>query len=737
MQMKEDDDSGAIADIAEGVLLTAQKKLLKPRIQNKLIFAFVSTALVSIALATYLAVWITSYLTEREIEKKIREANSVALSVVGDYEGQAAQSLASLIEKPGFTETLRKEKVSYLFTPPILVGNEIPIGLWVPSGQPVSGSGPSQPTTQLPPAIVKTVMATEVNGLQTLLAGAVVPIVEKDRTYGTLAIGYALGKSFAQDVEIMTGVDIRIFFEKIPAGPTSIYFKGSSSDLPENATHEIEEIANTMRNHPEIMLVVEGHTDSTGTERDNYLLGQKRAEAVKQALVARGIDDFRIQTISFGETRAAAPETSEEGLALNRRVELEFKSHEDPLVGAIKDLPMTSAIKESISVEKQPYYDRGALLKGDPYRAIYQPLVGYGGKVLGLIFVGIPRKYTFTATVATWYFFPLILLGGFILATAIGYTISRGISQPIRVLYRKVLAVAYGDLDQQFDAWMKDEIGDLGRAFNIMTMKLHQLRELEQEMQRRNRLAALGELSAGVAHEIRNPLGIIKNSAEMLRDRIQDNAKRRELTDFIVEEVDRLNKVVTDFLLFARPSEPNLEPVDINAVIEHTLALLTPEARGKDIRIERKLAAGLPDVLADPEQCHQVFLNLCMNAFQAMNGSGVLLVESRLTPKPSGLADVPTEAADYSPSAFSRAEEQAPMIDILISDTGTGIPPEVLPRIFDPFFSTKDEGAGLGLSLVHKIIENHHGRIQVTSTPDAGTTFIISFPAANHEERGG
>ncbi|RJP18258.1 MAG: HAMP domain-containing protein [Candidatus Abyssobacteria bacterium SURF_5] len=735
--MKDDSIDRAINEIAENVLLTAQRKLLKPRIQNKLIFAFVSTAVVSIALSTYFAVWITSLLTEREIEKKIREANAVALSIIEEYEGQALQSLTTLLEKPGFIETLRKEKVSYVFTPPIMSGSEIPIGLWVPSGQPLPATGPPTPITQLPSTVTKTVMTAEVGGIQTLLAGAVVPVIEGDRSYGTIAIGYALGKSFAQDIEIITGVDIRIFHEKIPAGPSSIYFEGSSAGLPADAHEEIEQIAKIMLNKRELMLVVEGHTDSIGAERDNYRLGRRRAEAVKDALVEAGIEEFRIQTISFGESRASAPETSEEGLALNRRVELEFKTHEDPLVGAIKDLPMTSAIKQSISVHKQSYYDQGAFLKGEPYRAIYQPLVGYGGKVLGLIFAGIPRKYTFAATVTTWYFFPLILLAGFALASAIGYTISRGISQPIRILYRKVLAVAYGDLDQHFDARTKDEIGDLGRAFNIMTMKLHQLRELEHEMQRRNRLAALGELSAGVAHEIRNPLGIIKNSAEMLRDRIQDDAKRRELTDFIVEEVARLNKVVTDFLLFARPLEPDLEPVDINTVLEHTLAFLKSDSRPDQVRIERKLAEGLPKVLADPEQCRQVFLNLFMNAFQAMNGKGTISVETRPSPQPPLFPERTPESNDYSP-AFPSSSVQEPkkMVDVVISDTGTGIQTELLPRIFDPFFSTKDEGAGLGLSLVHKIIENHNGRIKVTSKPGAGTTFIISLPVASNEERG-
>ncbi|MBI4830086.1 MAG: OmpA family protein [Candidatus Lindowbacteria bacterium] len=511
----------------ENVLFSAQRKLIKPRVQNKLIMAFVSTALISIAVSTYLVVQINSELTENEIERKIREANASVLSVIDRYEEQARESLDSAMEKPGFAEALKTQTVPYLFTPPLSSGNEAPIGLWVPSGQPVPGSGPPQAAAHIPPTGVKTVMQTEINGIQTLLAGAVMPVADKERQHGTLAVGYVLGKSFAQDLEIMTNAAIRIFYEKIPTGPSSIFFRGSSSELPETTAKEIKEIASLMRARPRLELVIEGHTDSTGSEKQNYLIGLKRAESVKNALVRQGIAPSRIQTISFGETRPIAPATTEEGLAMNRRVELEFKTHEDPLVGAIQDLPMTSAVKQSIFADNESCYDRDALLKGEPYRAIYQPLVSYGGKVLGLIFVGIPRKYTFETTVATWHFFPVILGIGFLLATGLGYTISRGISRPIRHLYRGVLAVSEGDLDQRFEVKTKDEIGDLGRAFNIMTKKLRQLRELEQEMQRRNRLAALGELSAGGAHEIRNPLGMIKNSAEMLRDRIQDDSKRR------------------------------------------------------------------------------------------------------------------------------------------------------------------------------------------------------------------
>ncbi|NQU08583.1 MAG: OmpA family protein, partial [Candidatus Abyssubacteria bacterium] len=528
-------------------LVTAQRKLLKPRLQNKLIFAFVSTAVISIAFSTYLVIRITSELTENEIEAKVREANSTALSVIDRYEEEALLSLNETLKRPSFSaEALKNENVSRLFTPPISAGSEAPVGLWIPSGQPIPGTGPRSPPMQIPDEITKTIMLPEINKIQTLLAGVVAPIADEDRQYGALLVGYVLGKSFAQDLEIMTGADIRIFYERMPTAPPSIFFEGSSNELSAAAVKEIKQIASIMREHPKVKLIVEGHTDSTGSEKRNYMQGLKRAEAVKKALVQEGIPASRIQTTSFGETRAIVHETDEESRAFNRRVELEFKSRETHQVGAIKDLPMTSEIRESIFVNRRRHYERNALLKGEPYRAIYQPLRDYKGKVLGLIFVGMPRKYTFEATVTTWHFFPVILAVGFVFAIVLGYTISRGISRPIRHLYRGVLAVADGDLDQHFDDDTKDEIGDLGRAFNIMTRKLRQLKELEQEVQRSHRLAALGELSAGVAHEIRNPLGVIKNSAEMLRDRIQDDSKRRELTGYIVEEVERLNKVITN-----------------------------------------------------------------------------------------------------------------------------------------------------------------------------------------------
>lgn len=712
----------------ENLLVTTQRKLLKPRLQNKLILAFVSTAVISIALSTYLVIKVTAEFTERQIEEQIRAADATVLSEIDRYEEQALVSLNETLKKPRFShERLKDEKVPWLYTSPISAGSEAPVVLWVPSGQSIPGSGgpPTQPK-QIPTGPTKSIMLPTIENIQTLVAGAMMPIADEEHQYGTLLVGYVLGKSFAQDLEIMTGVDIRIFYERDPAAPPSILFEGSSNKLSASALKEIEQIASIMKEHRRLRLILEGHTDSTGSEKENYRLGLKRAEAVKEALVKGGIAASRIQTTSFGETRAIAPEVDEKNRALNRRVELELKSREPHQVGAIEDLPMTSSIRQSVFKEKRGYYERDALLKGDPYRAVYRPLIDYRGEVAGLVFVGMPRRYTFAATVTASHFFPIILAVGFLLATIFGYMISRSISRPIRHLYRSVLAVADGDLDQQFEAETKDEIGDLGRAFNIMTRKLRQLKELEQEVQRSNRLAALGELSAGVAHEIRNPLGVIKNSAEMLRDRIQDDVRRRELTGFIVEEVERLNRVVTNFLQFARPAEPNIETVDINDVLEHTLSFLEPEAESSNITIDKALAPGLSPVLADPDQCRQVFLNLFMNAFQAMNGEGTVRIETRTASEGSTVAG---SAATEEPS-----NGESGMIEIVIADTGSGIEADDLARIFDPFFSTKAEGVGLGLSLVHKIIENHKGHIRASSKSGEGTTFVISLPAADKDD---
>ena len=234
-------------------------------------------------------------------------------------------------------------------------------------------------------------------------------------------------------------------------------------------------------------------------------------------------------------------------------------------------------------------------------------------------------------------------------------------------------------------------------------------RRLEQaqvEMRRSERLAALGQLSAGLAHEIRNPLGVIKGSAEMLSQRIaKSDPLVSELAGYISSEVNRLNALVNRFLDFARPLQPDFSLEKVPSLLDQSLKVAQerwPEAK---VELEKNYAPDLPSLSLDAGLCEQVFTNLFFNAYEAMPNGGKLRV------------------------AASRANShRQDAVVIEIEDTGPGIPPEIQDQIFNPFFTTKKGGVGLGLSIVSKIIDNHGGEIKVQSSPGKGTCFRILFP---------
>ena len=244
---------------------------------------------------------------------------------------------------------------------------------------------------------------------------------------------------------------------------------------------------------------------------------------------------------------------------------------------------------------------------------------------------------------------------------------------------------------------------------------------LERHIQQSEKLAAVGQLAAGVAHEIGTPLNVISGSAEYL---LIDDPGAEELRT-IVSEVGRITDLVKRLMTFARQEEPKVEPVDIVGLAESVLALLRRQMEKQGIHIEVNLASDLPDVMGDKDQLQQVFLNLVMNAWQAMPGGGTLRLE--------GQYDVNADATNQN------GETLFPCLKLTVKDTGIGIFENNIQKVFDPFFTTKDvgEGTGLGLSIVHRIVEDHDGRITVTSREEEGSTFTVFLPVDRGTEHEG
>ncbi len=228
--------------------------------------------------------------------------------------------------------------------------------------------------------------------------------------------------------------------------------------------------------------------------------------------------------------------------------------------------------------------------------------------------------------------------------------------------------------------------------------------ETEEQLRRADRLSALGELSAGMAHEIRNPLGAIKGAVEILRDDYKSGQPKYEFIQILLKETDRLNHIVQEFLGFARPKNPELQFVDLNEAIESVLMLTAQEARKSGVAVQKRLDPSIGKRSLDAGLLKQAFLNLFLNAIQAMPQGGILSIES-------GLA--------------------AGAVSVKIADTGTGISEENRKKLFSPFFTTKRNGTGLGLAITYRIIENHRGTITVESEPGKGSTFTIRIPVEN------
>jgi len=230
------------------------------------------------------------------------------------------------------------------------------------------------------------------------------------------------------------------------------------------------------------------------------------------------------------------------------------------------------------------------------------------------------------------------------------------------------------------------------------------LTSLERELETSRRLASLGRLAAGVAHEIRNPLSSIKGFATYFKERYRDNPDDRKTSEIMIQEVDRLNRVITQLLEFARPPVIQKKRTSLQSLIQHSLKMIERQASTKQIEIHSHLQPEIKEIDLDPDGINQVLLNLYLNAIEAMDQGGKLSVSLSL-------------------------DQGSPWVKIAVSDTGAGIRKQDLEHVFDPYFTTKQSGTGLGLAIVHKIIEAHRGQVRVESEGGRGTTVTVLLPA--------
>ena len=303
------------------------------------------------------------------------------------------------------------------------------------------------------------------------------------------------------------------------------------------------------------------------------------------------------------------------------------------------------------------------------------------------------------------------------LSFVLGFLFSRVINVPIKKLTDTMKKAEEGDLNARVNIKSRDEMGSLGENLNIMIEKLNVAREEAEQyhqelIQRADRMASIGELASGIAHEIRNPLAGIQGAIQILAEEFPKEDPRKQVSDEIQKQIYKLERLVKDLLNFAKPVTRNYLPTDINELVDKVLSFfMTQRAKSVDIKIEKNFVPSLPKAMIDPSSMEQAFLNIILNAQKAMSRGGTFTVSTLALP---GRKDDGKEVQE---------------IQIVFEDTGIGIPGENLPKIFNPFFSTRSDGTGLGLSITKNIVEQQGGKIEVESQVNAGTKFIITLPA--------
>jgi len=316
-----------------------------------------------------------------------------------------------------------------------------------------------------------------------------------------------------------------------------------------------------------------------------------------------------------------------------------------------------------------------------------------------------------------------ILIGGGFM-----FVIGLLIDRPIRKMIRTIRRIEGGDLSARMEEDKKDEFGLMAKSFNSMLESLDAAkREIEmchsEQMQRAAKLASLGEIISGIAHEIKNPLTGISCAVQVFQSEMSEDDSRKVVTTEILNHIKRLDRTVKDLLNYAKPKPPSFLPLQINDVLSKAVFFVYPEAKKQKVTIDTKIEGEIPDVMMDPDQMQQVFLNLIINAVQAMPDGGKLKVT---------MSQADIERAKDSKIVELLSGEKAVIVSF--EDTGKGIESEYLDSIFEPFFTKKSKGTGLGLAISKRIVHEHGGEIVVRSQVSKGSVFSIYLPVMQKNE---
>lgn len=335
------------------------------------------------------------------------------------------------------------------------------------------------------------------------------------------------------------------------------------------------------------------------------------------------------------------------------------------------------------------------------YRAIYAGSKASSNQLLGIIFVGFIRDESLFDQIGRWHLFSGIFILSSIICIIAGLVMSGLLVKPLRALTEGVRSVSAGDFKKRVPVNGGAEVEELATSFNTMAAELERLRMIEIELRAREKLSALGEAAAVIAHEVRNPLGIIKTSSELVRNRANLTGDEKRVMGYITEEVDRIERLVHSFLDFAKPKPPLKTPIQLKQIVERIADVVAPEFRRRDIKFKIDDESSSCEILGDADQIYQVCLNLILNSMDALNGSGA--IEARIR----------------------RMKDE---IVLVIKDDGPGVPSEIAEQIFNPFFTTKAKGIGLGLAKVQSVMSAHGGRVIYYAAEGGGAQFDLIFP---------